>query len=174
MKKHLIATTSFILLVFFTISCFDLSETVYSKIPADNFFKTEKDVIAYAGRAYVGLQPYPEEQRLWSLGENASDELVIPEKHNGEWYEQGRWEVMQKHTLNSATAGNKILTKAWDMVFQGITTCNEILSVITPIEFDNKERVRLEHFTVSFNFDCRNGSGISAWRWHCTGIRCSG
>jgi len=144
MRKHTIATTSIVLLALLTNSCFDLSETVYSKIPANEFFKTEKDVIAYAGRAYVKLQPYPEEQRLWSLGENASDELVIPQKHNGEWYEQGRWEVMQKHTLNSTTAGNKILTKAWDMVFEGITACNEILYVITPIEFENKERVLAE------------------------------
>lgn len=143
MKKHLISA-ALILLGLLTNSCFDLSETAYSKIPADNFFKTEKDVIAYAGRAYVKLQPYPEEQRLWSLGENASDELVIPQKHNGEWYEQGRWEVMQKHTLGSSTAGNKILTKAWDMVFEGITACNEILYVISPIEFENKERVLAE------------------------------
>ncbi len=144
MKKHYITATLFIVLTFFNISCFDLSETVYSKIPADKFFQSEEDVIAYAGRAYVALQPYPEEQRLWSLGENASDELVIPEKHNGEWYEQGRWEVMQKHTLNSSTANNKILTKAWDMVFQGITTCNEIVSIVSSIEFENKERVLAE------------------------------
>ncbi|HNP17139.1 MAG TPA: RagB/SusD family nutrient uptake outer membrane protein [Fulvivirga sp.] len=144
MKRQIIALTTFSLSIILTFSCVDLTETVYSEIPVDNFFRSEKDVIAYAGRAYVGLQPYPEEQRLWSLGQNASDEMVIPQKHNGEWYEQGRWEVMQKHTLGSSTAGNKILTKAWDMVFEGVTACNEILYVITPIEFENKDRVLAE------------------------------
>jgi hypothetical protein len=114
---------------------------VYSQIPVENFFKAEKDVIAYAGRAYVGLQPYPEEQRLWSLGENASDELVIPPKHNGEWYDQGRWEDIQKHKV---APNNKILGKSWDMVFEGVTACNETLLVITPLEFQNKDRVIAE------------------------------
>lgn len=144
MKRNIITATITIALACVTVSCFDLSETVYSKIPVANFFQTERDVIAYAGRAYIKLQPYPEEQRLWSLGENASDELVIPQKHNGEWNEQGRWQVMQKHTLGSSTANNKILTKAWDMVFEGITACNEILQVITPVPFENKERVLAE------------------------------
>ena len=84
MKKYTLTITSFILLSLLTVSCFDLSESVYSEIPVDDFFNSEKDVIAYAGRAYVKLQPYPEEQRLWSLGQNASDEMVIPQKHNGE------------------------------------------------------------------------------------------
>ena len=141
MKKYFIAIVTGSFLVFSTSSCFDLSETVYSEIPVNTFFQSEKDIIAYAGRAYVGLQPFPEEQRLWSLGENASDELVIPEKHNGEWYDQGRWEDIQKHRV---APNNKILTQSWDMVFAGITACNEIIGVLAPIEFDGKERVLAE------------------------------
>lgn len=141
MKKLIFKTTAAIVLVFLTVSCFDLTETVYSEIPVDNFFKTEKDVIAYAGRAYVKLQPYPEEQRLWTLGELAADELVIPAKYNGEWYEQGRWDDIHKHKV---APNNKILTKAWDMVFEGITACNEILTVLGPIPFENKDRVMAE------------------------------
>lgn len=141
MKKYFIAIITGSTMVFTLGSCFDLSETVYSEIPVGTFFQSEKDIIAYAGRAYVGLQPYPEEQRLWSLGENASDELVIPPKHNGEWYDQGRWEDIQQHKV---APNNKILTQSWDMVFQGITACNEILTVITPVEFEGKERVLAE------------------------------
>jgi len=144
MKKYLISTLSLVLMISALFSCTDLKEEVYSEIPAGNFLNNEQNVIAYAGRAYVKLQPYPEEQRLWSLNENASDELVIPAKHNGEWYEQGRWEVIQKHTLNSSTANNKILTKSWDMVFEGISACNEILSVISPLDVRNKDRVLAE------------------------------
>jgi len=141
MKKYFITIITGTVLIFLTNSCFDLSETVYSLVPADGFFRTEKDVIAYAGRAYVKLQPYPEEQRLWSLGENASDELVIPRKFNGEWFDQGRWKDIHQHKV---AANNKILTQSWDMVFEGISACNEILLVITPVQFENKERVLAE------------------------------
>jgi hypothetical protein len=140
MKKYIIGITTGLVLVFTASSCFDLSETVYSEIPVNSFFKTEKDIIAYAGRAYVGLQPYPEEQRLWSLTENASDELVIPEKYNGEWYEQGRWEDMQKHKL---VPNNKILTKAWEMV---LPVSQLVMKFWRPraIDFEGKERVLAE------------------------------
>lgn len=144
MKKRMIKSTLAIVLIFLTVSCFDLSETVYSEIPVENFFNNEKDIIAYAGRAYIRLQPYPEEQRLWSLGENASDELAIPAKDNNEWKEGDRWQVIDKHTLGSATATNKILTQSWDMVFEGISACNEILLVISPVQFENKDRVLAE------------------------------
>lgn len=144
MKKYFLKIAVPTLVTFFMFSCTDLSETVYSEIEANNFFKSEKDLLAYTGRAYTQLQKYPGEQYLWSLGENASDELVIPAKDNGDWYEQGRWQVIQKHTLNNSTANNKILTKSWDMVFQGISACNEILSVIEPIEFKSKARVEGE------------------------------
>jgi starch-binding outer membrane protein, SusD/RagB family len=144
MKKHMIKSTLAIVFVLLTVSCFDLSETVYSEIPVDKFFSNERDIIAYAGRAYIGLQPFPEEQKLWSLGENASDELAIPAKDNNEWKEGDRWQVIDKHTLGSATATNKILTQSWDMVFAGISACNEILLVISPVEFENKERVLAE------------------------------
>lgn len=140
-KGHTIALAVTFILSFVTTSCFDLSETVYSKIPVGSFFQSEADVIAYAGRAYVKLQPFPEEQRLWTLGELASDELVIPAKYNGEWYEQGRWDDIHKHAV---APGNKILTQAWDMVFEGITACNEILEVLGPVTFQNKDQVLAE------------------------------
>lgn len=143
MKKTIISKVAAIVLILMFSSCFDLSEQVYSKIPVNTFFRTEKDIIAYAGRAYVKLQPYPEEQRLWSLGELAADELVIPRKFNGEWYDQGRWNDIHEHK-HSALATNKILTQAWDMVFEGVSACNEILLVISPLQFENKARILAE------------------------------
>lgn len=129
--------------MFVSVSCFDLTEDVYSKIPADKFFKTERDVIMYAGRAYTMLQPYPEEQMLWSLTENASDELIIPARDNGEWLEQGRWKEIQQHKVN---ASNKILRQSWEFVYEGISACNEVIYVVegSPIQFAGKDRVLAE------------------------------
>lgn len=129
--------------MFVTVSCFDLSEDVYSKIPADQFFQTEQDVIMYAGRAYTMLQPFPEEQMLWSLTENASDELIIPARDNGEWLEQGRWKEIQQHRVTST---NKILRQSWEFVYEGISACNEVIYVVegSPIQFAGKDRVLAE------------------------------
>jgi hypothetical protein len=60
--------------------------------------------------------------------ENASDELVIPGRDNGEWWEQGRWNELHTHQF---TPNNKILRQSWEFVFEGnfflqrSTVCNQ-------------------------------------------------
>lgn len=141
MKKILITISVSTILIFSTVSCFDLSEDIHSEVQVKDWFKTEKEIIMYAGRPYTMLQGFPEEQMLWSLMENASDELVIPGKDNGDWWEQGRWNELHAHQF---TPTNKILYQSWDFVFQGITACNEVLYVIGDRDFEGKERIMAE------------------------------
>ena len=56
-----------------TPACTDLDETVYSEIPMDKFFNSEKNLVANAGRAYTKMQGYNKEQSLWTLLLQASD-----------------------------------------------------------------------------------------------------
>ena len=62
--------------------CTDLSETVYTGVAMNDFFKNEKELVANAGRAYTKLQGYNSEQSLWTLLLQASDVLfplvVVP------------------------------------------------------------------------------------------------
>jgi hypothetical protein len=141
MRKRLITLSSVMVLLFITISCFDLSENIYSQVEVKNWFKSEKEIVMYSGRPYTMLQPFPEEQMLWSLMENASDELVIPGRDNGEWWEQGRWNELHTHQF---TPNNKILRQSWEFVFEGISSCNEVLYVINDLDFEGKEQIIAE------------------------------
>ncbi|HOP13978.1 RagB/SusD family nutrient uptake outer membrane protein [Lentimicrobium sp.] len=122
------------------VSCTDLEEEVYSDIPLDKFFQTERDVLMNAGRAYTKLQRFPEEQRLWSLIENSSDEMVIPGRDDGLWWEQGRWDELHTHRFNSS---NKILRQSYEYVFEGISACNEVIyeTEESEITFEGKDRI---------------------------------
>lgn len=124
-------------------SCTDLDVDVYSKIPMDDFLKNEEELLMYAGRAYTKLQPFPEEQRLWTLMTASSDEMVIPGRSDGEWWDNGRWNEIQLHSIS---ATNKILRQSWEFVFQGILTCNKVLLEMekTPFEFDAKSKIIAE------------------------------
>lgn len=124
-------------------SCTNLDEEVFSEIPLDSFFRTEQDVLMNAGRAYTKLQRFPEEQRLWSLIENSSDEMVIPGRDDGLWWEQGRWDELQTHNFNSS---NKILRQSWEYVFEGITACNEVIYTTeqSSIQFEEKDQIVME------------------------------
>ncbi len=123
--------------------CTNLDVDVYSQVPMNEFFNNEKELLMYAGGAYTKLQPFPEEQRLWTLMTVSSDELVIPGINNGEWWDNGRWDELQKH---ASSASNKILRQSWEFVYQGILTCNKVLSVLgdSPIAFDAKDKIIAE------------------------------
>ncbi len=135
----IIATTMMLAMT----SCTDLDEVVYSDIPLDDFFHTEKDVLMNAGRAYTKLQRYPEEFSLWTLVELASDEMVAPGRDDGFVWDNGRWNEIHKHQLSST---NKILSYAWNSVFEGISACNEVIYLTeeSAITFPEKERVVAE------------------------------
>ncbi|MEI7499667.1 MAG: RagB/SusD family nutrient uptake outer membrane protein [Bacteroidota bacterium] len=132
----IVATTMLLGLV----SCTNLEEEVYSDIPLDDFFQTEKDVLMNAGRAYTKLQKYPEEFSLWTLDELASDIMVAPARDDGFVWDNGRWNEIHKHQVTST---NKILTLAWGSVFEGISACNEVIfeTEQSSIMFPEKARV---------------------------------
>jgi hypothetical protein len=121
-------------------SCTNLDEEVYSDIPLEKFFRTEKDVLMNAGRAYTKLQRYPEEFSLWTLNEIASDEMVAPGRDDGFVWDNGRWDEIHTHQLS---ATNKILTLSWEFVFEGIAACNEVIyeTEQTDITFPEKDRI---------------------------------
>ncbi|MDO9154202.1 MAG: RagB/SusD family nutrient uptake outer membrane protein [Paludibacter sp.] len=141
MKKYIFGLS--ILSVFLSTACTDLSETVYSDLPSDKYFVSEKALLMNAGRAYTKLQPYPEEQMLWSLVTVSTDECVVPARADGEWWDNGRWDEMRQHAVLPT---NKINRKAWEFVFGGITACNEVLYVteLSPYSFDGKDKILAE------------------------------
>ncbi len=130
-------------ILFSVFSCTDLSEEVYSDIPFDNFFRTEKDVLMNAGRAYTKLQSFPEEFSLWSLIEMSSDEMVAPGRDDGFVWDGGRWDQLHKQQVKPT---NKILTLAWEFVYEGISACNEVIyeTESSPINFEGKDKIVAE------------------------------
>lgn len=79
--------------------CTDLSETVYTGVAMNDFFKNEKELVANAGRAYTKLQGYNSEQSLWTLLLQASDECAVP-ACGGSWYSNGRYEEIQTNKFH--------------------------------------------------------------------------
>lgn len=140
LKKWLLPV---LLIVVGSSSCTKLDEEVYSSIPIDKFFQSEKDVLMNAGRSYTKLQKFPEEFSVWSLTELASDEMVAPARDDGQVWDNGRWDQLQKHAVEP---GNKINASAWSFVFEGISACNEVLyeTEVSPIQFAGKDKIIAE------------------------------
>lgn len=131
-----------ILTMFLTLGCTDLSEKVYSEIEMDDFFKNEKELISYAGRAYTRLQNYNSEQSLWTLVIQVTDECGVPLSASGSW-SNVRYIELQQHTYNDA---NGLVAKGWNFCFNGLTSCNEIIHEIesASVEFEGKAKILSE------------------------------
>ena len=85
-------------LVFFSQSCADLEEELYSDVTADNFFKTDQEFIAALGQAYSSFGGLGNHSSLWSNVELSSDELVVTTK-GGDWYDGG-WLIHLHQHIN--------------------------------------------------------------------------
>ncbi len=122
--------------------CTDLTEKVYSEIPADDFFKNERELISNVGRAYTKLQAYGTEQSLWTLNLQVTDECAVPVNANGSWTEE-RYQELQYHNFSQS---NKLVRMGWEFCFDGVAACNEILytTAQSEIDFEGKDKILAE------------------------------
>lgn len=108
---------------FFTLSCTDLDEELYSDVTADNFFKTEDEFIAALGQAYSSFGGIGNHSNLWSINEISSDELTISTK-GGDWYDGGVLLQLHRHEF---APDNGFFNNAWTFIYGGINTCNRLI-----------------------------------------------
>lgn len=110
-------------LMFFTLSCTDLEEELYSDVTADNFFKTEDEFIAALGQAYAAFGGLGNSGNLWSINELASDEIAVSTK-GGDWYDGG---VLIQIHYHKFQPDNGFFNNAWTQIYGGINTCNRLI-----------------------------------------------
>lgn len=110
-------------ITFFTFSCTDLGEELYSDVTADNFFKTEEEFIAALGQAYSSFGGLGNSGNLFSINELASDELVVSTK-GGDWYDGG---VLIQIHYHKHAPDNGFFNNAWTQIYGGINTCNRLI-----------------------------------------------
>ena len=73
-------------------SCKNLTETPYSSVTPENFYKTEQELTAAVVPVYSNLYRY-----FWNptnLAEVSSDEIFIPQR-GGDWGDNGRWRAIR-------------------------------------------------------------------------------
>jgi hypothetical protein len=110
-------------LMFFSQSCTDLDEEIYSEIPAEQFFQTDAEFIAALGQAYSALGGIGNHGHLWSINEISSDELVVTTK-GGDWYDGGVLLQLHEHEFSPS---NGFFNSAWGFLYGGVNTCNRLI-----------------------------------------------
>ena len=119
---------------FFTFSCTNLDEELYSQVTADSFFKTEDEFVAALGQAYSNFGGLGNHSNLWSVNELTSDELVITTK-GGDWFDGG---VLQQLHLHTYSPDNGFFNNTWTFLYGGVNTCNRLIAQFEKTDYSGK------------------------------------
>ncbi|ALM47988.1 carbohydrate-binding protein SusD [Flavobacterium psychrophilum] len=129
MKVKIIAAVFFSTL--FTLSCTNLDEELYDRVPDDQFGQTPTEIEALVGGAYSSLRgfsdaisnSFPTCEYVFFLNEVASDEATIPTRGT-DWFDLGRYQQVQRHEWAS---DNAMILSAWRYCYAGIAKVNSII-----------------------------------------------
>jgi len=129
MKVKIIAAVFFSAL--FTLSCTNLDEDLYDRVPDDEFGKTPTEIEALVGGAYSSLRgfsdaisnSFPTCEYVFFLNEVASDEATIPTRGT-DWFDLGRYQDVQRHQWKP---DNAMILSAWRYCYAGIAKVNSII-----------------------------------------------
>lgn len=129
-------------LLFFTQSCTDLEEELYSDVTADNFFQTDEEFISALGAAYTSFGGLGNHSNMWSIQEISSDELVITTK-GGDWYDGGVLLQLHQHTFSPS---NGFFNNAWQFMYGGVNTSNRLIALFESLAADPAKAETAEKF----------------------------
>jgi len=119
-------------------SCTNLDEIVYDQIPADDFCKTSDQINSVVGPVYKTLKSFWPGDMLCAL-EQSADMAVTPTRRGGDWWDGGVHMELSMHTWTARTGPVK---GVWDACTGGISTCNQVYSIIEDADMDATLKAR--------------------------------
>lgn len=117
-------------------SCTDLSENLYSEIPADNFYNNEREVLQAVLRPYTHMQAWlaPTGQNGYYYHSALSADLLAWPQKGRHGYDGGDHIRQHYHTW---TPKEGRLNTAWNLMWTGIGYVNTALEQISEINYES-------------------------------------
>ena len=109
------------------LSCTDLDENVYDKLPDDQFGETPEQMNAIVGPAYRTLRGLMSYETSWGMASITADAMIAPTRVGGDWWDGGIYMEQTMHTWNIRS---NTVENLWNTCMEGLTTVNSIYSTI--------------------------------------------
>lgn len=121
------------------ISCTDLDDVIYDKIPADQYPENDKQLAGITTPIYLPMQDFLDDGGgWWYAQEVTSDEMTVPTRE-GDWGDGGKWVELHTHTW---TNFNGEYNRMWEKCYMGIVEANKLLDRVATWE-QNEEVAKL-------------------------------
>jgi hypothetical protein len=108
--------------------CTDLTEVPRDALTPANAFGNEAEVLAGVASVYATLRSTMDDR--YNLAEVSTDEIIVPTRGQ-DWYDNGRWLEVYKHTWN-ANSGSALadMNGAWNNLFSGVARANLMIEIV--------------------------------------------
>jgi hypothetical protein len=121
MKKLIISTFA---LMAFSLSCTNLDENVYDKIPEDLFPENDQQSALAVVPAYQELADLIDDAGWWFWAQEVtSDEIAFPVRLT-DWEDGGKWRVLHQHAWDNNTDA---INSMWSHMYDGIFEANKAI-----------------------------------------------
>lgn len=102
-------------------SCTNLDETLFDRLGAGNFYKTNDEIQTGLAKAYRSMRDANRWRYIWVLQEMTTHHGTVPVRSNGGWV---GW---QPFTLHAWTPNEDIIRQNWQAEFKTVGVCNSLI-----------------------------------------------
>jgi hypothetical protein len=122
-------------------SCTDLESEIFSQADSKNFPSNERELLSTIGGTYGELRNFI--WAPWELIQSTTDEVVVPTR-GPDWYDNGSWQQLAKHTWNPVSPGQ--INGAWNWGFTVIASANINIQALkeSSLQVEGKETIVAE------------------------------
>ena len=110
-------------------SCTNLDEKIYDRLTEDNFYQSEKDIVAAITPVYTDYRGLLEWRKWWDF-EESTDVAVTP---RAAWFDGGIYIRLHKHTWKPE---DPHFSDLWAQAYGGISNCNRVIYQLNNLNFD--------------------------------------
>jgi SusD family. len=121
--------------------CTKLDETLYDRLSANTFYKTDAQVLTGLTNVYYKLMLVENWWWPWQLEECTTDHGMTPTRNNGAWYDGNVFQELQKHTWD---ASHNRTTVTYKYLYSAIASANSFLDILNGISINNKDVIIAE------------------------------
>jgi len=104
-------------------ACGDLTETIHTEVPSDQFFQNDDEFISALGDAYDPLAGLGFSHTGIANGRVATDETIVGQK-GADWEDGGHWIRMHRHTFRNDDPGP---SGGWVGLYGGVNNANRLV-----------------------------------------------
>jgi hypothetical protein len=126
-------------------SCTNLDEKLYDTVTANNFPKTQEEIVSTLGAAYTTLSGYATGD-INTLQEMSSDEEIVPTRGQ-DWDDGGSWRQVGLH---SWTFELPSVNGAWQFCFAGVSTANRLISMLQDLAGSSMPQATADAYIAEF------------------------